>query len=123
MFLFQQPKVEVRSSSPLPTLAPQIVQKTPPSPKKIVPTPPPSPMKRPQSPRPKTPQTPIERSPSPTLSKGTASNLLGSQENLVLTSDPSADANKAASSPPCLRPIRKIEDVKTIKRQPKTGWL
>ncbi|XP_077299447.1 transient receptor potential-like [Arctopsyche grandis] len=27
------------------------------------------------------------------------------------------------SSPQCLRPINKIDDVKTIKRQPKTGWL
>lgn len=29
----------------------------------------------------------------------------------------------APPSPTCLRPINKIADVKTIKRQPKTGWL
>lgn len=32
-------------------------------------------------------------------------------------------AKPAASSPPMLRPVNKIEDVKTIKRQTKTGWL
>lgn len=46
-----------------------------------------------------------------------------STESLVKSKDPSAEANKAASSPPCLRPVHKIEDVKTIKRQMKTGWL
>lgn len=28
-----------------------------------------------------------------------------------------------APSPKCLRPYRKIDDVTTVKRQPKTGWL
>lgn len=47
-----------------------------------------------------------------------------STEKLVTSKDPSLDANKAASSPPMsLRPVNKIEDVKTIKRQMKTGWL
>lgn len=46
-----------------------------------------------------------------------------STEQLITSKDPCSDINKAASSPPCLRPGRKIEDVKTIKRQPKTGWL
>ncbi|KAL7031376.1 hypothetical protein ACKWTF_006982 [Chironomus riparius] len=47
-----------------------------------------------------------------------------STEKLVTSKDPSMDANKAASSPPMsLRPVNKIDDVKTIKRQMKTGWL
>jgi transient-receptor-potential-like protein len=46
-----------------------------------------------------------------------------STEQLVPSSDPGTDANRAASSPPCLRPVNKIDDVKTIKRQMKTGWL
>lgn len=46
-----------------------------------------------------------------------------STEKLVTSNDPSLEANKAASSPPMLRPVQKIEDVKTIKRQMKTGWL
>lgn len=32
------------------------------------------------------------------------------------------EANKQ-SSPSCLRPYRKVEDVTTVKRQPKSGWL
>ena len=46
-----------------------------------------------------------------------------STEKLIETKNPNSDANKAASSPPVLRPINKIDDVKTMKRQPKTGWL
>lgn len=46
-----------------------------------------------------------------------------STEQLISSKEPGQDANKAASSPPCLRPARKVEDVKTIKRQPKSGWL
>lgn len=44
-------------------------------------------------------------------------------EKLISSPNHTIDANKAASSPICLRPYRKIEDVKTVKRQPKTGWL
>lgn len=32
------------------------------------------------------------------------------------------ESNKQPS-PSCLRPYRKVEDVTTVKRQPKTGWL
>ncbi|KAG5683126.1 hypothetical protein PVAND_012426 [Polypedilum vanderplanki] len=46
-----------------------------------------------------------------------------STEKLVTSTDPGKEANFAASSPPMLRPVNKIEDVKTIKRQMKTGWL
>ncbi|XP_055601082.1 transient-receptor-potential-like protein [Uranotaenia lowii] len=56
-----------------------------------------------------------------------SSDVTSSTEQLVVSganSDPSMDAARAAASPPpCLRPINKIQDVKTIKRQPKTGWL
>uniref|UniRef100_A0A182YA85 Transient receptor ion channel domain-containing protein n=1 Tax=Anopheles stephensi TaxID=30069 RepID=A0A182YA85_ANOST len=48
----------------------------------------------------------------------------GSKESLIVGGgDASADAARAASSPPCLRPYRKVDDVTTIKRQPKSGWL
>lgn len=33
-----------------------------------------------------------------------------------------ADSSKP-TSPSCLRPYRKVEDVTTVKRQPKSGWL
>lgn len=46
-----------------------------------------------------------------------------STEQLISSPNHAIDANKAASSPICLRPYRKIEDVKTVKRQPKSGWL
>lgn len=50
--------------------------------------------------------------------------LCSSTEKLVSSSNPNTEANFAASSPPSsLRPVNKIEDVKTIKRQMKTGWL
>lgn len=42
----------------------------------------------------------------------------GSSEKLVTN-----ESLKPAASPQCLRPHRKIEDVTTVKRQPKTGWL
>uniref|UniRef100_A0ABK8G6C4 Transient receptor ion channel domain-containing protein n=1 Tax=Anopheles gambiae TaxID=7165 RepID=A0ABK8G6C4_ANOGA len=48
----------------------------------------------------------------------------GSKESLIVGGgDASADAARAASSPVCLRPYRKVDDVTTIKRQPKSGWL
>lgn len=49
--------------------------------------------------------------------------FLGSKEKLVSSKEPSLDANKAACSPPCLRPPKKIEDVTTIKRVHKGPWL
>lgn len=49
--------------------------------------------------------------------------ISGSKEKLVSSNEPSLDANKAACSPPCLRPIKKIEDVTTIKRVQKGQWL
>lgn len=52
----------------------------------------------------------------PNLSLGNI--LSGSSEKLVTNESP-----KPAASPQCLRPQRKIDDVTTVKRQPKTGWL
>lgn len=51
--------------------------------------------------------------------------ITSSSESLVKSSEPSSEANQAAASPPTLRPTttRKVTDVTTIKRQPKTGWL
>lgn len=49
--------------------------------------------------------------------------ISNSSENLVKSTEPSSEANQAAASPPSLRVQRKVTDVSTIKRQPKTGWL
>ncbi|XP_062564885.1 transient-receptor-potential-like protein [Armigeres subalbatus] len=74
------------------------------------------------------PPVPV-KSPPPTLKVELMSEQLtdvtSSTEQLIANSsgDPSVDAARAAASPPCLRPINKIADVKTIKRQPKSGWL
>lgn len=53
-----------------------------------------------------------------TMESGGGSN--SSLEKLV--SSPGATP-RTTPSPACLRPVRRIEDVTTIKRQPKTGWL
>lgn len=52
------------------------------------------------------------------------SSVSGSTEQLIQSPKGSSpDVSKAPASPSCLRPIRKVEDVTTIRRQPKTGWL
>lgn len=53
----------------------------------------------------------IPESPIPAIS---SSQIFSSTEALVKPNEP---------APSCLRPVQKIEDVKTIKRQMKTGWL
>lgn len=65
-----------------------------------------------------------------TMESGSGSSSAGSRENLVPTSPtPSGGAglggaaSRTTPSPACLRPVRRVEDVTTIKRQPKTGWL
>uniref|UniRef100_A0A182K248 Transient receptor ion channel domain-containing protein n=1 Tax=Anopheles christyi TaxID=43041 RepID=A0A182K248_9DIPT len=60
----------------------------------------------------------------PEESSAIKSSSAGSKESLIIGGgDASTDAAKAASSPVCLRPYRKVDDVTTIKRQPKSGWL
>lgn len=61
--------------------------------------------------------------PTPAVMAIVSTQSFSSTEALIPSKDSSIDANKAASSPPCLRPVQKIDDVKTIKRQMKTGWL
>lgn len=61
-----------------------------------------------------------EQPTSPVMIGPSSPTSYDSTEKLV-TSD--AVENKTATSPVCLRPGNKVEDVKTIKRQPKTGWL
>lgn len=62
-----------------------------------------------------------------TITMETGGSTAGSMEKLVSTSpSPSTSGTggpRATPSPACLRPIRRIEDVTTIKRQLKTGWL
>lgn len=87
---------------------------------------------RPGSPRPTSPAP--RKSPTPPPPKPLASidssyapqsmeSITGSSESLVKSTEPSLQANQAAASPPGLRPTRKVNDVTTMKRQPKTGWL
>ena len=71
------------------------------------------------------PQTPREESnykepSSPVMIAVSSPTSCSSTEKLVINE---AVENKPATSPICLRPQNKIEDVKTIKRQAKTGWL
>lgn len=40
-----------------------------------------------------------------------------------VTLPPNESESTKPISPSCLRPYRKVEDVTTVKRQPKTGWL
>ncbi|XP_065082989.1 transient-receptor-potential-like protein [Ochlerotatus camptorhynchus] len=81
---------------------------------------------KPQSP----PLPPKTTSPTPPavkveLMSEQLTDVTSSTEQLIGSGDkdPSADAARAASSPVCLRPVHRIADVKTVKRQPKTGWL
>lgn len=99
----------------------------------------PEPFVRPVSPkpgdrRPSTSASPRKSAPSPPPPKPLASisssfapqsmeSITGSSESLVKSTEPSSEANQAAASPPSLRVQRKVNDVTTIKRQPKTGWL
>lgn len=39
------------------------------------------------------------------------------------TLSPNESESIKPTSPSCLRPYRKVEDVTTVKRQPKSGWL
>lgn len=43
--------------------------------------------------------------------------------NTAMTSSSSTEQLIPESSPEALRPVKRIEDVNTIKRQPKAGWL
>lgn len=78
------------------------------SPRKSTPTPP--------------PPKPLE-SMNSSFTPQSMESITGSSESLVKTTEPSLEANQAAASPPSLRVPRKVADVSTIKRQPKTGWL
>lgn len=87
---------------------------------------------KPQSPPPAPAVPPKVASPPPTvkvelMSEQQPSDVTSSTEQLIgsssSSSPPPVDAARAVSSPTCLRPINKIADVKTIKRQPKSGWL
>ena len=48
-----------------------------------------------------------------------------STEKLITTSDSNLMISPAIPKSPsvCLRPLKKIEDVKTILRKPKSGWI
>lgn len=86
------------------------------------------PTSRPVSPSPRKSPTPPPPKPLSSINSSFAlqsmESVTGSNESLVKSSEPSLEANQAAISPPStLLPGRKVTDVTTIKRQPKTGWL
>lgn len=85
----------------------------------------------PPAPKPKSPSPPpppafkvdlMAEEPQKPLQDSTVNSSL---EQLVpaASDSPAKTVEDAPPSPTCLRPINKIADVKTIKRQPKTGWL
>lgn len=83
---------------------------------------------RPTSPSPRKSPTPPPPKPLSSINSSFApesmESVTGSSESLVKSTEPSLEANQAAVSPPStLHPTRKVTDVTTIKRQPKTGWL
>ncbi|XP_058456664.1 transient-receptor-potential-like protein [Malaya genurostris] len=117
-----------RPSPPTP-VPPRAVSKpqSPPPPPQVVKSP-----RKKKSPSP--PLAPVKKSPSPPAAATVKLELMSQQPQLDVTSsteqliatgstDLSTNVARTASSPPCLRPISKIADVKTIKRQPKSGWL
>lgn len=65
------------------------------------------------------------RASSPVTINQSVDSMTNSTEHLVKDSpEPLFDANRATTSPPLLvRASRKVAEVTTIKRQPKTGWL
>lgn len=65
------------------------------------------------------PPAPLKRSSVPAMIATSSSMSACSTEKLI----PDAETKPAPPSPMTLRPVNKVEDVKTIKRQPKTGWL
>ncbi|CAH0591653.1 unnamed protein product [Chrysodeixis includens] len=102
------PTMEVTPSTPpVHAAAPPPEPSKPPSPPKVAPPPP-----RVASPQPSTsaaaPPPPTPPPPSPPKR---------------LTSTSSTEQLIPPSSPEPLRPVQKLDDIKTIKRQPKTGWL
>lgn len=99
----EEPSITSDVAPPLPTTPPPEIEE---------------PITTQPKPLPKSSPEPVE----PTICVGIdATN--SSTEQLISSPNHAIDANKAASSPICLRPYRKIEDVKTVKRQPKSGWL
>lgn len=64
-------------------------------------------------------RTTSEEPSSPVMIAASSLTLYRSTENLVAAEK----VEDTPTSPSSLRPVNKIEDVKTIKRQAKTGWL
>ncbi|XP_053616409.1 transient-receptor-potential-like protein [Plodia interpunctella] len=93
----------------------------PPSPPKSPITKPPTPPKSP-SPVPRA-HSPTPRSPSPQASTSAVTAKTPPSPPQRLTSTSSTEQLIPPPSPQPLRPVKKLDDVKTIKRQPKTGWL
>ncbi|CAB3225282.1 unnamed protein product [Arctia plantaginis] len=101
------PTMEVTPSTP-PAHAPSVPEVKPPTSPKVAPPPPPP---RVASPTPSTSTAAAPPQPPPaSLPKRLSST--SSTEQLI-----------PPSSPEPLRPVKKLDEISTIKRQPKTGWL
>lgn len=66
----------------------------------------------------------LTESPKPIMCIGIDTSCLSdSKEHLMSSPDRPVTTKQRAPSPECLRAYRKVEDVKTVKRQLKDGWL
>ncbi|XP_060806466.1 transient-receptor-potential-like protein [Amyelois transitella] len=116
------PTMEITPSTPpVHAASPPPVPAKPPSPPKSTSPKPPTPPKS-SSPVPKTP-SPTPRSPSPQASTSVLPDTTPPSPPKRLSSTSSTEQLIPPPSPQPLRPVKKLDDVKTIKRQPKTGWL
>ncbi|XP_044730931.1 transient-receptor-potential-like protein [Chrysoperla carnea] len=122
------PGIETSVSRPAaPEIPPQSTPGAIPPPPAKVKTRPPTPQPAEPTPEPSRIQSPIpvvkvtEPEPATPSEEESTSAMISvpSTESLIKKDE---EEEKAASPEP-LRPVRKIEDVSTIKRQPKTGWL
>ncbi|KAL0829972.1 hypothetical protein ABMA28_003436 [Loxostege sticticalis] len=111
------PTMEVTPSTPPVHAPPKSPSKPPSPPKSPSPTPPSKPPSPPKSPSP----TPRVASPQPSTSSVLPPAPPSPPKRLSSTS--STEQLIPPPSPVPLRGVQKLDEIKTIKRQPKTGWL
>ncbi|PZC73178.1 hypothetical protein B5X24_HaOG209949 [Helicoverpa armigera] len=118
----QAPTMEVTPSTP-PVHAPSPPEAKPPSPPKAAAKPPSPPKTAGKPPSPPKVAPPPPRTPSPQPSTSAKVDPSPPSPPKRLTSTSSTEQLIPPSSPEPLRPAKKLDEIKTIKRQQKTGWL
>nr|XP_049697241.1 transient-receptor-potential-like protein isoform X1 [Helicoverpa armigera] len=118
----QAPTMEVTPSTP-PVHAPSPPEAKPPSPPKAAAKPPSPPKTAAKPPSPPKVAPPPPRTPSPQPSTSAKVDPSPPSPPKRLTSTSSTEQLIPPSSPEPLRPAKKLDEIKTIKRQQKTGWL